>query len=95
MITCNNCNSKITLLNRLRNFIKLKYMIHYDPCELKCDKCNTIYKIKEEKYLKIIRFILTVLFVANLSLLTKFVFLRNLIILTIFFIILNVLMFVN
>ena len=89
MITCNNCTNKITFLNRLRSFIKLKYILHYDSCELKCDKCNTIYKMENEKYLQITRFVLSVLFLANLSLSMKFVFLKNLIILTIWFSILN------
>lgn len=56
MITCNKCNKRITLLNRLRNFLKLKYIIYSEPCELKCEKCSTIYEMESLKYLKILRF---------------------------------------
>lgn len=52
MMVCNKCNNKITLLSRLKGFIKLKYIIHDVPCEIKCETCNTIYKIENEKGIK-------------------------------------------
>lgn len=83
MMVCNKCNNRITLLSRLKGFIKLKYIIHYVPCEIKCETCNTIYKIENEKGIKNIRSFMYFLFLCYLYTSFKFGTLQNLIILII------------
>ncbi len=83
MIICNECNTKINLLTRLKSCIKLKYIINYVPCEIQCEKCNTIYKIKNEKYIKFSRFFLFFLFLCYVYNYFKFSILQNLVILAI------------